>query len=103
MADGIDVLVLLDVGGLEDEEKLQKFLKRKSFKTVEGEKHVYTSSSTTTLVTTKAFILEIFKEALEKAGFKEANLIFLLNETPYPPYYYDKETGFFEELKEEAK
>jgi hypothetical protein len=99
----IEVLVLLDVGGLEDEEKLQKFLKRKSFKEVDGEKHVYTSSSTTTLVTTKAFILEIFKEGLQKAGFENANLVFLLNETPYPPYYYDKETGFFEEVKEEAK
>ncbi|UTJ07044.1 hypothetical protein [Arcobacter roscoffensis] len=97
----IDVLVLLDVGGLQDEEKLEKFLKRKSFKAVEGEKHVYTSFSTTTLVTTKAFILEIFKEGLQKAGFENANLVFLLNETPYPPHYFDKETGFFEELKEE--
>lgn len=97
----IDVLVLLDVGGLQDEEKLEKFLKRKSFKAVEGEKHVYTSFSTTTLVTTKAFILEIFKEGLQKAGFEDANLVFLLNETPYPPYFYDKETGFFEEIKEE--
>ena len=94
----IDVLVLLDVGGLQDEEKMQKFLKRKSFKEVEGEKHVYTSFSTTTLVTTKAFILEIFKEALQMATFEEANLVFLLNETPYPPYYYDKQTGFFEEI-----
>ena len=97
----IDILVLLDVGGLQDEEKLEKFLKRKSFKAVEGEKHVYTSFSTTTLVTTKAFILEIFKEGLQKAGFEDANLVFLLNETPYPPHYYDKETGFFEEIKEE--
>ena len=97
----IDILVLLDVGGLQDEEKLEKFLKRKSFKAVEGEKHVYTSFSTTTLVTTKAFILEIFKEGLQKAGFEDANLVFLLNETPYSPHYYDKETGFFEEIKEE--
>ena len=97
----IDVLVLLDVGGLEDEEKMEKFLKRKSFVAVEGEKHVYTSFSTTTLVTTKAFILEIFKEALQKAGFSEANIVFLLNETPYPPHYFDKKTGFFEEIKQE--
>lgn len=104
MADEIEVLVLLDVGGLQDEEKFEKFVKRKSFKAVEGEKHVYTSTSTTTLVTTKAFILEIFKEGLQKAGFEDANIVFLLNEKPYPPYYYDKETGFFEEIKqEEAK
>lgn len=97
----VDVLVLLDVGGLKDEKKLKKFLKRESFKAVEGEKHVYTSFSTTTFYTTKAYILEVFKEGLLKAGFEEANLVFLLNETPYPPYYFDKNTGFFEELKEE--
>jgi len=99
--ENVEVLVLLDVSGLEDEEKLNKFLKRKSFKIVEDEKNVYTSSSTTTLITTKAFILQIFKEGLEKAGFKDANLIFLLNETPYPAYYYDHNTNDFELSKEE--
>ncbi len=99
----IDVLVLLDVGGLQDEEKMEKFLKRKSFKAVEGEKHVYTSFSTTTLVTTKAFILEIFKEALQNVEFEEANLVFLLNETPYPPHYFDKKTGFFEEIPQDSQ
>lgn len=97
----IEVLVLLDVSGLEDVEAFEKFVKRKSFKVVEGEKHVYTSKSTTTIMTTKTFILQIFKEALEKAGFIDANLIFLLNETPYPPYYYDKTTKDFELLKED--
>lgn len=97
----IEVLVLLDVSGLEDEEKLNKFLKRKSFKEVEGEKNVYTTTSTTTLITTKTFILQIFREGLEKAGFIDANLIFLLNETPYPAYYYEHKTSDFELTKEE--
>ncbi|MAD43318.1 MAG: hypothetical protein CL623_13145 [Arcobacter sp.] len=101
--ENIEVLVLLDVSGLEDEEKLNKFLKRKSFKIVEGEKNVYTSTSTTTLVTTKTFILQIFKEGLEKVGFTNANLIFLLNETPYPAHYYDHDTNHFELSKEESK
>ena len=101
MTEQIEVLVLLDVSGLEDVEGFEKFVKRKSFKAVEGEKHVYTSTSTTTLVTTKAFILEIFKEALQKFGFRDANLIFLLNETPYPPYYYDKNTNYFELVQKE--
>ena len=101
--ENIEVLVLLDVSGLEDEEKLNKFLKRKSFKIVEGEKNVYTTTSTTTLITTKTFILQIFKEGLEKAGFVDANLIFLLNETPYPAYYYDHDTKDFEFVEEETK
>lgn len=94
--DAIEVLVLLEVEGLQDVESFEKLVKRKSFKAVEGEKHVYTSTSTTTLMTTKTFILQIFKEALEKAGFESAKLVFLLNETPYPPYVYDKNTNDFE-------
>lgn len=97
--DKIDVLVLLEVEGLKDEESFSKLVKKKSFKEVEGEKYVYTSTSTTTLVTTKAFILEIFKEALLNSGFDKASLVFLLNETPYPAYTFDKSTGFFEEVK----
>ena len=94
--DAIEVLVLLEVEGLKDEEVFEKFVKRKSFKAVEGEKYVYTSISSTTLITTKTYILQIFKEALEKAGFENAKLVFLLNETPYPPYVYDKNTNEFE-------
>ena len=94
--DAIEVLVLLEVEGLQDVESFEKLVKRKSFKAVGGEKHVYTSTSTTTLMTTKTFILQIFKEALEKAGFESAKLVFLLNETPYPPYVYDKNTNDFE-------
>ena len=40
--DAIDVLVLLEVEGLQDVEGFEKLVKRKSFKAVEGEKHVYT-------------------------------------------------------------
>ena len=94
--DGIEVLVLLDVSGLEDIEKFEKHVKKEGFKTVEGEKHVYTGHSTTTTFSTKAYILEVFKKGLQKAGFIDANLIFLLNETPYPPYIYDKNTNDFE-------
>ena len=42
MADnGIEVLVLLDVSGLEDVEKFEKHVKRGIY-SAEGEKHVYT-------------------------------------------------------------
>ena len=103
MAEGIEVLVLLDVGGLEDVEKFEKHVKKEGFIAVEGEKHVYTGHSTTTTFSTKAYILEVFKKGLQKAGFVDANLIFLLNETPYPPYYFDKETNDFELLEKEEK
>ena len=59
--DGIEVLVLLDVGGLEDKEKFEKHVKKEGFKPVEGEDFVYTATSTTTTFSTKAYILEVFK------------------------------------------
>ena len=101
--DGIEVLVLLDVGGLEDKEKFEKHVKKEGFKPVEGEDFVYTATSTTTTFSTKAYILEVFKKGLQKNKFNDANLIFLLNETPYPAYYYDKTTNDFEEVKKEEK
>lgn len=99
--EGIDVLVLLDVGGLEDKEKFEKHIKKEGFTPVEGEKFVYTGHSSTTTFSTKAYILEVFKKGLQKNKFNDANLIFLLNETPYPTYYYDKETNEFELLQVE--
>ena len=99
MAEAIEVLVLLDVGGLEDKNKFEKHIRREGFTPVEGEDFVYTATSTTTTFSTKAYILEVFKKGLQKNVFNDANLIFLLNETPYPAYYYDKETNDFELLE----
>lgn len=100
----IELLVLLDIVGLENQEKFEKHVKKEGFKTVEGESFVYTAKSSTTLFATKAYILEVFKVGLNKCEFKgEANLVFLLNETPYPAYYFDKETKAFELYEEESK
>lgn len=98
----IELLVLLDIVGLEDKERYEKHLKKEGFKIVEGEDFVYTAKSSTSLFSTKAYILEVFKKGLHNQEFQgDANLIFLLNETPYPAYYYDKNTREFELVKEE--
>ncbi len=103
--DQIDVLILLDVAGLEDKVKFEKHIVKEGFEILEGEDYVYTGKSSTTTFSTKAYILEVFKKGLQKTEFLDANLIFLLNETPYPAYYYDKTTNDFElvEQKEEDK
>ncbi|WP_072680030.1 hypothetical protein [Arcobacter sp. LA11] len=101
--DQLEVLVLLDVAGLEDKEKFEKHVVKEGFIVVEEENFVYTAKSSTTTFSTKAYILEVFKKGLQKQDFQgDANLIFLLNETPYPAYYYDKNTNDFE-LVEEPK
>ena len=96
----MEVLVLLDVVEIEDKNKFEKHLKREGFKIVEEEEFVYTAKSSTTMFSTKAYILEVFKKGLQKTNFKSANLVFLLNETPYPPYYYDNTTKEFELVEE---
>ncbi|AXK49410.1 hypothetical protein CRU87_04885 [Aliarcobacter trophiarum LMG 25534] len=96
----IDVLVLLDVVGIVDKDRFEKHVKKEGFIRVENEEFTYTGNSTTTTFATKAYILEVFKKGLQKAGFDSANLVFLLNETPYPAYYYDKTTNDFELSKE---
>ncbi|PLY07905.1 MAG: hypothetical protein C0625_04155 [Arcobacter sp.] len=100
MKDGMEVLVLLDVEALEDKEKFEKHVKREGFIVVEEEEFVYTAKSSTTMFSTKAYILEVFKKGLQKTNFESANLVFLLNETPYPPYYYDKTINEFELVEE---
>ncbi len=92
----IEVLVLLDVTGLDNKEKFEKHLKKEGFIVAEEEEFVYTAQSSTTTFSTKAYILEVFRKGLSKNEFSAANLIFLLNETPYPAYYFDKKTNDFE-------
>ncbi len=93
--DQIDVLILLDADGLVDKEKFEKHIKKEGFSLVEGENFVYIGKSSTTTFATKAYILEVFRKGLQKNSFSSAMLIFLLNETPYPSYYYDKTTNDF--------
>ncbi len=95
----MDVLVILDVINLEDKEIFEKHIVKEGFEVVPSEEFVYTATSTTTTFSTKAYILEVFKKGLQKTSFENANMVFLLNETPYPPYIYDKTTNDFEEAK----
>lgn len=96
----IDVLIILEVRNLADKDIFEKHIKKEGFDILEGEKFVYTGESSTTTFSTKAYILEVFKKGLQKTTFDSCDLIFLLNETPYPAYTYDKITSDFEEIKE---
>lgn len=95
----IELLVILDVVGLKDKEIFEKHVMKEGFLKVPQEEFVYTAKSTTTTFSTKAYILEVFKKGLQKTSFDSCNMVFLLNETPYPPYVYDKNTNNFEEVK----
>ncbi len=97
--DGIELLVILEVSGLKDKEVFEKHVVKEGFIKVPDEEFVYTAKSSTTTFSTKAYILEVFKKGLQKTEFDSCNMVFLLNETPYPAYTYDKTTNDFEEVK----
>jgi len=97
--ENIELIVILEVENLKDKELFEKHLIKEGFQTVPQEEFVYTASSSTTTFSTKAYILEVFKKGLQKTEFDSCNMVFLLNETPYPPYTYDKTTNDFEEVK----
>ncbi len=97
----LEVLVILDITSLQNQEIFEKHIKKEGFIIEENENFVYTAKSSTSTFSTKAYILEVFRKALQKITFEEASMVFLLNETAYPAYYYDKDTRDFEFIKEE--
>lgn len=95
----MELILVVDVQGLEDTEMFNKHLKKEGFIKVEEEEFVYTATSNTTTFSTKAYILEVVKVGLNKSGFKECKLIFQLDELPWQAYKFDHSTNDFEEAK----
>ena len=96
----IDVLVLIDITNLNDKEKFEKHIVKEGFKIVQGEDFVYTGESSTSNFSTKAYILEVFSKAIQKSSCEKCNMIFLLNETPYPSYAYNDDLKVFDLVNE---
>lgn len=99
--ESIELIVILEIEKLEDKQVFEKHVIKEGFERVDSEEFVYTAKSSTTMFATKAYILEVFKKGLQKTDFEEASLIFLLNETAYPAYTYDKKTNDFEVISSE--
>ena len=92
----MELLLIIDVKGLENKEIFNKHLKKEGFSSVEGEEFVYTATSTTTTFSTKAYILEVVKVGLSKTSFESCKLIFQLDELPFQGFVFDKTTNDFE-------
>ncbi len=92
----IEVLLLLEVLNQDNKVVFDKHLKKEGFNSVPEEPYVYIGESTTTTFATKAYILQVIEKGLLKTKFDSCNLVFLLNETPYPAYTFDKKTNGFE-------
>ena len=96
----IEVLLLIEIINQDKKEVFDSHLQREGFNSVPSEPYVYTGESTTTTFATKAYILQVVEKALLETKFDSCDLVFLLNETPYPAYTFDKKTNEFE-LSEE--
>ena len=92
----IDVLVAMDVKDLENIELFEEYIQKEGFEKVPNEQFIYKGNSTTTTFSTKAYILSVFAQGLQKTDFDNCQIVFLLNETAYPTYIYDKKTNSFE-------
>jgi len=92
----IEVLLLLEVINQDNKEVFDKHLKKEGFISVPNEPYVYTGESSTTTFATKAYILQVIEKGLLKTNFDSCDLVFLLNETPYPAYSFDKNINEFE-------
>ena len=92
----LEVLLFLEVLNQDNKVVFDKHLKKEGFNSVPEEPYVYIGESTTTTFATKAYILQVIEKGLLKTKFDSCNLVFLLNETPYPAYTFDKKTNGFE-------
>lgn len=96
----MEVIVVLELNGLKDKEVFEKHVKKEGFIVVPDEQFAYTATSTTTTFSTKAYILEVFKEGLLKSGFESCNMIFNIEGLPWQAYKFDFDTNSFEQAAE---
>lgn len=95
----MNVLLIIDIEGLQDKTAFEKHLKKEGFNPVEKEELVYIGTSTTTTFSTKAYILEVLKVGLSKTTFESCKFVFQLDEWPIQAYKFDKRTNEFEEAQ----
>ncbi|AXX86310.1 hypothetical protein [Malaciobacter marinus] len=95
----LEVLVVLELKGLQNQDIFEKHVTKEGFKIVEGEKFAYSGKSTTGTFSTKAYILEIFRKGLSKVEFETCGMIFQIGDMPWQAYKFDKTTNEFNEVK----
>lgn len=96
----MEILVVLELEGLKDKVTFEKHLTKEGFEVVPDEKYVYSGTTDGTTFSTKAFILEVFKQGLLKSGFDKCSMIFQLGDTPWQAFIFDFKTNEFEMAKQ---
>ncbi|NLM99555.1 MAG: hypothetical protein GX170_05975 [Campylobacteraceae bacterium] len=96
----MDVLIAMDAPNLLNEKAFIKHLKKEGLEYLkEEEGMVFSGKSSTPVMNTRAFILEVVKRALEKSPAKFCNMVCVIGENEMESYGFDLKTMEFKELK----
>jgi len=90
-----EVIVLLDIQGIENRLAMEKHLKREGLKAIDGEPFAYMGTTTTHKLNTLLYVLDGVKKAIHKGGFSSCNMMVSIGEEPMETYRFDREQDTF--------
>lgn len=94
----MNVVLIVDVQGLNDQAVFEKHLKKEGFTPIAEEAFAYEGTTTTHLFSTRAYILEVVEKGLKKSGFLTCKIIFQVGENPMEAYLFNAEADTFEQV-----
>ncbi len=96
----MDVLVAIDAENLKDEAAFVRHLVEEGFEEIpEEEGLVFTGVSSTPVMHTRAYILEVLTKALERSPASLCNFVCQIGENPFESYCFSREKGMFIEVE----
>ena len=96
----MEVIVAIDLEDLSNEEAFIAHLEKEGLERIEDEKgFVFSGVSSTPVMQTRVFIMEVVQKALEKSPAKFCNMVCLIGENPMESYRFDKASNTFVEAK----
>jgi len=90
-----DVIVVLDIEGLQHRDALEKHLRREGLRAIDGEDFAYLGSTTTEKINTLLYVLDGVKKAIRKGGFLRCTMMVSIGEYPMESYRYDQDKEDF--------
>lgn len=95
----MQVILIVEVLGLKNKAVFEKDLEKEGFTPIEREDFAYTGDTTTSLFSTRAYILQVVEKALKKSGFSSCKIIFQVGENPLEAFTFDLKNDTFSESK----
>ena len=94
----MNVILIVEVEGLNDKTIFEKHLRKEGFTPIPEEVFAYEGDTTTHLFSTRAFILEVVEKGLKKSGFLTCKIIFQVGENAMEAYLFNHESDSFEQV-----